>query len=555
MIRKNKGWGGIPGSNPAITACRGHLSAVCLLFAVLFLMSSCAATGPNAGRKTDKSEAAVMKGTDANASSGENALMNAQKAAPDFAPVSEELSPLKTRLVSVEARGTPLRDVLYLVAKATGLNLVMEKGVDPEMQITLTLNSVSAEDALKTIFASADYFYSIKDNMLFVKAMETRFFELGQPSMLQDYSVDVGGDITGSASGAAATGTGTGTSSVSTSIKGGVSQKVQADKEALKLWDSVEKTLGTLIGIAATGGTAQAPQDAQGKPQLQPSYSVNRMTGTIVVTAAKKDLEKVENYLVQIKKVLNRQVVIEARIVEVQLSEGLRYGIDWKALSIGKLGQITFGTAGLASTVPQGFEIGLTRWDINGLLRALQNQGNVKVLSNPRINIMNAQTALLSVGRTINFIQNVTTTTTLTNGVSQTTYSVQPSSVLSGLVLGIVPYITGEGEVTMAITPIISDLVKLENTTIGTGGNSVQLKLPTVDLRELSTTVKLKDGQMIIIGGLIQTKESVQDNQVPGLGNIPVLGHLFKGREKTEDRTELIIMLKPTIISQQENNK
>ncbi|MFN3479873.1 MAG: hypothetical protein ACK415_05760, partial [Thermodesulfovibrionales bacterium] len=101
---------------------------------------------------------------------------------PEFVPVSEELSPLKTRIVSVSARATPLRDVLHVIAESVGLNLVMEKGVNPEIPITLTLRNINAEDALNTILTSVDYFYSIKDNMLIVKAMDTKIFELGQPS-------------------------------------------------------------------------------------------------------------------------------------------------------------------------------------------------------------------------------------------------------------------------------------------------------------------------------------------------------------------------------------
>jgi type II secretory pathway component GspD/PulD (secretin) len=197
------------------------------------------------------------------------------------------------------------------------------------------------------------------------------------------------------------------------------------------------------------------------------------------------------------------------------------------------------------------FQIGVSKWNFNGLLQALQAQGEVRVLSNPRVNIMNGQTALLSVGRNVNFISRVETTTSAvsTGTVPTTTFTVQTSSVLSGIIIGIVPHINEHGEISMAVTPIVTDLVKLEDRVVGrVGENTIQISLPTIDLRELSTTVKVKDGNMVVIGGLIQNKDKLIDNQVPFLGNIPIIGYLFKSRDKQIEKTELIIMLRPVIV-------
>ena len=166
---------------------------------------------------------------------------------------------------------------------------------------------------------------------------------------------------------------------------------------------------------------------------------------------------------------------------------------------------------------------------------------------------MNGQTAFLSVGRKVDFISKVETTSTGTStAVPTVTYSVETSSVLSGLMFGIVPYISSsdENNITLTISPIITDLVRLDSKTIGaSGSNAVELSLPTVDLRELSTTVQVKDGQMVIIGGLIQNKERLADNNVPYLAHIPFFGHLFRNRDRSYEKTELIIMIKPIIVS------
>jgi MSHA type pilus biogenesis protein MshL len=465
---------------------------------------------------------------------------------PEFIPVTEDISPVKTRIVDIVARNTPLRDVLHVIAEATGLNLVMEKGVAAETPITLTLKNVSAEDALNTIFTSVDYFYAVKDNMLIVKAVDTRIFELGHPAIVQTYSVDVGGDILGGATGSLTAG-GT-TTGGTTTIKGNITQTSKSDATAFNFWDAIEKSIASILGTTA----AAAP----GQPaSVQQSFTINRLTGTIFVTAAKRNLERVEQYISTIKKVISRQVLVEAKIIEVQLSEGLKYGIDWTFLNrtLGD-GQISIVSSGFSSVVPltsPNINFGITRGtSFSTLLQALKQQGEVRTLSNPRVNIMNGQTALLSVGRNVSFISKVETTTTTAAGATPTTtFTVTTSNILSGIIIGIVPYINENGEISLTVTPIISDLVQLQDKAIGSGTSQTQISLPTVDLRELSTTVKVRDGQMIIIGGLISKKENLQDNKVPGLGDIPLLGEAFKSRDKSESRTELVVILQPVLVS------
>jgi type II secretory pathway component GspD/PulD (secretin) len=116
------------------------------------------------------------------------------------------------------------------------------------------------------------------------------------------------------------------------------------------------------------------------------------------------------------------------------------------------------------------------------------------------------------------------------------------------MIIGIVPYISEKGDITLNITPITSDLTKLEDKTFGSGGNQITITIPTVALREMTTTVKMRDGQMVIIGGLISSKESSSDEKIPLLGSIPYLGKLFTRTNNTETRSELVILLRPTIV-------
>ncbi|MBN1613971.1 MAG: pilus (MSHA type) biogenesis protein MshL [Deltaproteobacteria bacterium] len=479
---------------------------------------------------------------------------------PEFVPAREELSPLQQRIVDLSARNTPLRDILYVISESTNLNLVMENDVNPDIPITLTLKNVTAGDALDTVFRAVDYFYTIKNNLLIVKTTDTRTFELGHPAITQSYDTDLGGDMLG-----AAASSGTSTSGGSSDIKGSITQKSEIDKEAYKFWDVIEKTIGGILGLADGKAAAPAPP----APALQPGMAgtagypgpymaasavpeqkvlINRMTGTIIVTATKRNLEKVEQYLDVVRKVMNRQVLVEAKIIEVTLSDALQFGIDWTFILSSSTDTATFSTTGFAGIVPvssPAFSIATTAKDFTSLLKAIEQQGETRILSNPRISIMNGQTSILSVGTKTDFISKVTVTQPTVTGGSPT-YAPETSSLLSGIMIGMVPFITETGEISLTITPITSDLVTMTPAPVG---GTVTIQLPTIALREMSTTVKVRNGQMVILGGLIQEREELTDSQIPFLGDIPLLGYFFKSRNKLVRKTELVILLQPVIIS------
>jgi len=465
---------------------------------------------------------------------------------PLFRPVAEDISPLKRRLVSVSVRRAPFRDVVKVIADTAHLNMVMQKGVDPEMPVTITLNNVSIKDALDIICSSVDYFYEVRGNLLIIKAQDTMLYEFGHPAMITNYSLSLGGDILGgvSASGAA---TSSSSGNGETELSGDITLEASTQEEGQDLWRAIESSIEGIL--------------AADRSRPKPYFSINRITGTIAVTASRHSLEKIRQLLNRIRESLNRQVMIEARIVEVQLNEGLKYGIDWNFLDDWKgVGAVSIGTfdstggqqrPGLSSVVDPTkpfFSFGVTGVNFASLLKALQTQGDVRVLSNPRISLMNGQTAMLSVGRNVNFISRVQTTTTTAGTTGTVTFTIDTSSILSGLIIGMVPFISSDGVVSMTITPIITDLIRLEDKDLGTfGGNTLKISLPTVDLREMSTTVRVKDNEMIVIGGLINRKEIERDSGVPVLSKIPLLGYFFRSTESLKERTELVIMLRPIV--------
>ncbi|MBI5681842.1 MAG: hypothetical protein HZC45_01505 [Deltaproteobacteria bacterium] len=238
----------------------------------------------------------------------------------------------------------------------------------------------------------------------------------------------------------------------------------------------------------------------------------------------------------------DRQVIIEAKIVEVTLSDGLKYGIDWSNIIRGKTTISQSGFNSIVSASGPLASINFASSDFNVVLRALEEQGNVKVLSNPTLNIVNGQTGLLSAGRSTSFISKVERTLTQSTPPIETV-SVETSGVLSGIIIGVTPYIEKDGEIVLMVTPIISELVTLTDKTVAT----TTLSLPTVDLREMTSIVRVRDGEMIAIGGLIKEKNSVTEKSIPILGKIPIINLLFRNKEEINERTELVLFLKTVI--------
>jgi MSHA type pilus biogenesis protein MshL len=511
---------------------------------------------------------------------------------PDFVSVTEDLAPIRTKMVNIVVRNSALGDVLHVVAEASGLNLLIDKDVALDQPVTISLKNVSAEDALKSIFSSVDCFYTVTNNVLKVEAVGTKVFELGHPALVSSYSVDVGGDILGGAMVTASGGSG------SSNLKGTVTSGSKADAKAYDFWEALEKALENIImkkeslGARAARGsesrpqqttqTGQTPGSQSGQPggfpavtdraangagsygdnQPQQSITVNRLTGTIMLTATRKNMEKAQWYLENVKKVLNRQVMIEARIIEVQLNDGLNFGIDWSFLKnftglggtvnagLGALNLATtsFNSATAAAAAGSQFQLGISRGDFQALLTALKTQGDVKTLSNPKINVMNGHASILTVGRNTSYIAQVTSTTS-TGATPITTFSVQTGSILSGMIIGIVPFISETGDISINITPITSNLVSLQDKSVGSAGNQTTIAIPTVDLREMTTTVKMRDGQIAILGGLISKQDSKNEEKIPVIGDLPYFGKFFTRINNSSTKSELVLMLRPHIVS------
>jgi len=303
---------------------------------------------------------------------------------------------------------------------------------------------------------------------------------------------------------------------------------------------------------------------------------VNAQSGIIAVRAMPRELRDVARFLGTLQEVSTRQVVLEAKIVEVELGHGFQAGINWAAIdrnggrtisgfqtgpqngftSGSLLNQpsrpITVGpgqaiTSTAANTLGGAFALAVNAADFSAYIELLSTQGKTRVLSSPRVSTLNNQKAVIKAGSDEYFVTGVSSNTVVGTS-SATNRDVSLAPFFSGIALDVTPQIAESGEVILHIHPTISDVSeKVKQLTVA--GVTDSLPLAFSQVRESDSVVKARSGQLIVIGGLMRTTRSNTDYKVPGLGSLPVLGHLFRSQQRQDARTELVILLRPVVVS------
>ncbi len=427
-----------------------------------------------------------------------------------------EIEPEAEKLFSFSAKGLSLEDVLHPLSKKASFNIIWDREVDPKSKVSVTFEDLTLEEALETIFAPTEYLYSINSPTLHVKLTDTRTFELGHVPNKIVSQMQVGGDVLGSIQDA-----------------GGITGQFQitsnTDQDATDLWKQVEEGMGKIIS-------------SEGK------FFINSFAGLVTVTDRKRNLSMAESFIQKLKRNLTRQVSIEAEVVEVTLENSESYGIDWSAIHSFLMDNKTTEITGTQSLSLEGSVVEFTasRHDASVVLNALGKYGEVNVLSKPRVNVLNGQTAMINVGRVISYWE----LTGLSGGISggvvgQPVIFPEQKTVLLGLTMGVTPSISSDDYVSLQIVPIVTDVSTWSEFQF----EQQTLRAPNVDIREASTLVGIKNGETVVIGGLITSKKSDTEHKIPILGDIPGLSFFFKRKEKVETRAELVIFLTPRITS------
>jgi len=498
-----------------------------------------------------------------------------------------------------------LREIMKPLASQKRLNISWASDVNQDILVDV---DIRADDdfykAIDNILRQVDYFYELQGSTLIIKYRDTKQFQIAMPFTKQTMSVSTGGNALGG---------GETDSSAKNNIEGTI--KISSEKNEFDVWDNIKLNLDSILEIwtqrreienvkknadevdkgkiaegsavegarnFAKGNEGKAKTDIDSKNQNKDSvdkqgtssqqgqiaggkgfYIIDKPVGLITVTAPRPLVEKVEAYLTSLQKEIYKQISIEAKIIEVQLLDSSSIGVNWNQVLSGfKIdGSVAFGdqgnifhwdpTSGATTNSRVVSDVSINTADFTLFLNALKTQGNTKVLSNPRISVLNGQPAMISVGRNVTYLKEVSSEVTGTGADKTTNYTATPGTILSGVGLGLTATVLNNNEIILNLVPVTSELLEGTEEAVvvaGSGETEVKMGLPIVNVREMSTTVRVKNGDMLVIGGLISDMNDDQANFAPVLGDIPLVKYLFGYEEKIKNKRELIILLKPRII-------
>ncbi len=308
-------------------------------------------------------------------------------------------------------------------------------------------------------------------------------------------------------------------------------------------WSDIDQALSMIIG---------RDDDSQ--------VIVNPGAGLVMVRAGADDLRLVEEYLRRTELIMQRQVVLEAKILEIILNEGYQQGINWSDLQSASsvtasdglpedfTAQALSGQVIRTSDIGGLFSASVRAGDFTALIELLGEQGNVQILSSPRISTVNNQKAVIKVGTDEFFVTDIDfdDDNSAVTGADSTSTSVELTPFFSGISLDVTPQISESGSITLHVHPSVSE-VDDQNKVITIGERDVTLPLAISTVRETDSVIRAESGQIVVIGGLIQNSSEDTNSAVPFFSDIPVVGELFKQRRFQSRKSELVILLRPVV--------
>jgi MSHA biogenesis protein MshL len=303
-------------------------------------------------------------------------------------------------------------------------------------------------------------------------------------------------------------------------------------------WTELQENLTVLVGTEEGRSVFVSPQ-----------------AGLVTVRALPEEIKVIKNFINATQTHLRRQVIIEAKIMEVTLNDDYQQGIKWDQV-LGSIGStdLAFSTTGaiagnfISNAIGGTSSLSISNKDFSGVIDLLSTQGNVQVLSSPRITATNNQKAVIKVGGDEYYVTEVSSTTT-TGTSTTTTPEINLTPFFSGIALDVTPQIDGNGEVILHVHPSVTSTDE-QTKVIKLGNEEIILPLAKSSVRESDTIIRAKSGEIVVIGGLIETRKVELESKTPFLGDIPFMGELFKSKSETTQKKELVIMLKPIVVGQ-----
>lgn len=542
------------------------------------------------------------------------AKAQAQVTPPPKEVTDELFEPLKIEPPKVLAkRVEPRFDLVVNKAPAAQVLMGIVSGspysiaLSPELkgEISINLRDVTLFEALNALRDLYGYEYKMNGKQIFVEpqTLQTRVFQVNYimgarrgTSATRVTSGTASGSGVGGAAGVAGqaaamtgsgTGTGTGTGNGATGATGASNLQVYASDVSMRtnndFWDEIASSLSGLIG------------EESGRKVI-----INAQSGLIMVKAMPKEIRQVEKFLSLMQVTVDRQVILEAKIIKVQLNRNSQQGVNWAAMRTWGGHDYTFGnvsgntslggnntpnssgslssgstvttvtsdtgstttidSVALKNSAPVAiggsmFALAVAGKNFSALLNFLETQGNVEVLSSPRIATINNQKAVLKVGNDAFYVTNVKTNVTTTTGGAIVTPDIQLQPYFSGISLDVTPQIDKDDNIILHVHPFVSDVTQVNRTVTLSSANGGTYTIPTAssNINETDSIVRTRDGSVIAIGGLMSESVDNSRSKVPGLGDVKFLGNLFRQKDLASTKTELVILLKSTVVRSGDN--
>jgi MSHA biogenesis protein MshL len=289
---------------------------------------------------------------------------------------------------------------------------------------------------------------------------------------------------------------------------------------------------------------------------------VSPQAGLVTVRGLPAEIEAVRAYLGQTEASLQRQVILEVKIIEVTLNDDYQQGINWSQIA-GTIGSTDINFSNNSFTLGNNItaqigglgRIGFEGDDFSGVINLLETQGNAQVLSSPRVTAINNQKAVIKVGSDEYYVTGVSSSSNLTDttgtgtGISRDVPIPELEPFFSGIALDVTPQINVDGDVILHVHPSVSETTELSKSINLGGASAYTLPSAQTNIRESDTIIKARNGEIVVIGGLMQSTISDNESKVPVLGSVPLVGKLFTNISKVERKKELIILIKPTVSS------
>lgn len=437
---------------------------------------------------------------------------------------------------SVTVNRIPVRDLLFALARDAEIDIDIAPGIDG----VVTLNAVrqTLPTLLERIARQAPLRFEFSGNSLLI---------LPDEPYLRHYPIDyvnLSRSITGTVSNSMQIGPATGNNAA-----GGSLSSTRIDNTTHhRFWESLEKNLLILLVDRNKQPTELAPQGnsklTQGKSDTPGQLIINPEAGLVSAFATRTQHQRIQAFIDRVGIAIRRQVLIEATIVEVALREGHEQGIDWSAMVRGGLFELA------SNTLKGSVNLRYNRDDNpRALISLLDSFGTSRVLSSPRLSVLNNQTALLKVVENYVYFNVKADTTTTANVGTTVTYTTTPQTVSVGLVMGVTPQISADDSVVLNIRPSITSIGReVPDPNPDLRKNGIENLVPMIRTREIESVMRVANGQIAVLGGLMEDRIDYQNSRIPVLGQLPVAGEVFNNRNNRAQKTELVIFLRPVVI-------